>query len=241
MIRTAVAWILSLFFTAFFGITGMFLAVFNRQDLIRYSVRPWGRCVLWACGVNLKIEGLENIPDEPSIIMYNHQSSFDIIAFSAALPVEWRAIMKKEVGKMPFVGWVSKLAGHYFVARDGSSDDTREVKRVVRELKDGPSVIIAPEGTRSPDGRLLPFKKGGFLIAMMAKAPVVPIVIWGGKNIRKKGSRQLNMNRTILVKILEPINVNELSKGKKGREELENIVYERMSGVIEEQLSLEAA
>lgn len=241
MIRTIVAWALSLFFTAFFGIIGMLLAVFHRSRLIRYSVRPWGRAVLWACGVNLRVEGLENIPDEPSIIMYNHQSSFDIIAFSAALPIEWRAIMKKEVAKMPFVGWVSKLAGHYFVARDGSSDDTREVKRVVRELKNGPSVIIAPEGTRSPDGRLLPFKKGGFLIAMMAKAPVVPIVIWGGKNIRKKGTHQLHMDKTILVKVLEPIKVDELPQGKKGREQLEKMVHERMSEIVEHQFSLEAA
>lgn len=240
MLRTAFAWILSIFFTSFFGIIGLFLAVFSRKNLIRYSVRPWGRTVLWACGVDLKVEGIENLPDKPCIIMYNHQSSFDIIAFSAALPIEWRAVMKKEVARMPFVGWVSKLAGHYFVARDGSSDDTKEVKRIVRELKDGPSVIIAPEGTRSPDGRLLPFKKGGFLIAMMAKSPVVPIVIWGGKNIRSKGSYNFNTNKTILVKILEPVNVDELPKGKEGREKLESVVYEKMSAVIEEQLALEA-
>ena len=241
MIRTFFAWILSVFFTTFFGIIGIVLAIVYRSHLIRYSVRPWGKTVMWACGVDLKVEGLENLSGEPTIIMYNHQSSLDIVAFSAALPVEWRAIMKKEVAKMPFVGWVSKLAGHYFVARDGSSDDTNEVKKIVRELKDGPSVIMAPEGTRSPDGRLLPFKKGGFLIAMMAKVPVVPIVIWGGKNVRKKNSLELHTNKTMLVKILEPIDVDSLPKGKKGREQLEQIVHDRMSEVINRELSLEAA
>lgn len=241
MIRTIIAWCLSLFFTAFFGVIGMVLAVLYRPGLIKYAVRPWGISVMRSCGIRLKVEGLENLPDEPSIIMYNHQSSFDIVAFSAALPLEWRAIMKKEVASMPFVGWVSKLAGHYFVARDGSREDTQEVKRVVRELKDGPSVILAPEGTRSPDGRLLPFRKGGFVIAIMAKAPVVPIVIWGGMNIRKKGSHKLNTGESMLVKILEPIDVTKLPKGKEGREQLENMVHERMSEVIENQLTLEAA
>lgn len=241
MVKTVIAWILSVFFTCFFGIIGLFLAVFRRSVLIKYAVRPWGRSVLWSCGIKLKVRGIENIPEEPSIIMYNHQSSFDIIAFSAALPVEWRAIMKNEVAKIPFIGWVSKLAGHYFVARDGSSDDTKEVKKIVSELKDGPFVIIAPEGTRSPDGKLLPFKKGGFLIAMLAKVPVVPIVIWGGKDVRKKGSYEIKPDKTIEVIILEPIDVRELSRGRKGREELERVVRERMEQIIDEKIALEAA
>ncbi len=240
MARTVVAWALSIFFTCFFGVVGLTLAAFYRKRLMKYAVRPWGKSVLWACGVKLVVEGLENLPSEPSILMYNHQSSFDIVAFSAALPIEWRAVMKKEVRNIPFVGWVSKLAGHYFVSRDGSKEDSREVKRMVAELKKGPSLIIAPEGTRSEDGRLLPFKKGGFVVAMLAQVPVVPIVIWGGKNIRKKGTYELHPNKTITVHILEPVDVRKLPRGKEGREELEKIVRERMNKVIEKHLAEEA-
>ena len=173
------------------------------------------------------------------MIMYNHQSSFDILAFSAALPVEWKAIMKKEVLHMPFVGWVSKLSGHYFVSRDGSTGDTKEVKKIVSQIKSGPSVIVAPEGTRSLDGRLLPFRKGGFLIALLSGVPVVPMVIWGGLNVRKKGQFKVERNKNMFVKILEPIDVGKLPRGKRGREELEERVKSMMEEIINEQLELE--
>ena len=130
----------------------MLLAPFSNYLAVKYAVHPWGKTMLWAWRVKLKVEGLENLPEETSMIMYNHQSSFDILAFSAALPIEWKAIMKKEVLHMPFVGWVSKISGHYFVSRDGSAGDTKEVKKIVSQIKSGPSVIVAPEGTRSPDG-----------------------------------------------------------------------------------------
>lgn len=241
MLRSAISYFFTIFFTSFFGSIGLILAPFSNRLVIKYSVGSWGKWVLWGCGVNLKVEGLENLLKEPSILMYNHQSSFDIPAFAAALPLEWKAIMKNEVLNMPFVGWVAKLGGHYFVARDGSSSDTKEVKKIVSKIKEGPSVILAPEGTRSEDGRLLPFKKGGFLIAILAGVPVVPMVIWGGKNITRKGSYKIYPGKDILVKILKPIDVSSLPKGRKGREELEEKVRSAMKDVIDEQVKLEQA
>ena len=102
------------------------------------------------------------------------------------VPFEWKAVMKKEVASIPFIGWVSRLSGHYFVSRDGSVEDMNKVREIVRDIRKGPSLIIAPEGTRSDDGGLLPFKQGGFLIASLARVPVVPMIIWGSKDIRKK-------------------------------------------------------
>ncbi|MGI9534603.1 MAG: lysophospholipid acyltransferase family protein [Thermodesulfobacteriota bacterium] len=239
MIRTFVSYILSVFFTTFWGLLGLIFALFSNYMAVTYAVRPWGKTMLWAWGVKLKVEGIENLPEGTSIIMYNHQSSFDILAFSAALPIEWKAIMKKEVLHMPFVGWVSKLSGHYFVSRDGSSGDTKEVKKIVSKIKSGPSVIVAPEGTRSMDGKLLPFKKGGFLIALLAGVPVVPMVIWGGLNIRKKDQFKIESNKKMFVKILEPIDVSKLPRGKRGREELEERVKSMMEEIINKQLELE--
>lgn len=241
MVRTTVSYLLSFFFTALFGIIGTILALFSNSFAIRYPVRYWGKSLLWSCGINLEVEGLENLPKGTSIIMYNHQSSFDIPAFSAALPIEWKVIAKKEVLKMPFIGWVTKVGGHYFVSRDGSTSDTQEVKKIISKIKSGPSVILAPEGTRSLDGKLLPFKKGGFLIALLASVPVVPMVIWGGKNVKPKGSYIIKSGQKIVVKILPSINVSELPKGRKGREELENLVRTAMEEVIEEQINLEQA
>ncbi|NIS76902.1 MAG: hypothetical protein GTO00_04655, partial [Deltaproteobacteria bacterium] len=91
-------------------------ALFNKTWTFKYAVRPWGKYVLKGCGIRLEVEGEENIPKEPCIIMYNHSSSFDIYAFSAGVPYEWRAIMKDEIADIPFVGWVCKMTGQYFVA-----------------------------------------------------------------------------------------------------------------------------
>ena len=239
MLKTIVSYISLSFFTFLFGSIGMILAPFSNRLAIIYAVRSWGRSCLWGCGIKLNVNGLENLPEEPSIIMYNHQSSFDILAFAAALPIEWKAIMKNEVLRMPFIGWVSKLGGHYFVARDGSSGDSKQVKKIVSEVKNGPSVILAPEGTRSEDGRLLPFKKGGFLIALLAGVPVVPMVIWGGKNIRPKGSYKIDSSKEIDVHIMKPIDVKTLPKGRKGREELEERVKTSMENIISKYIELE--
>ena len=239
MITTFVSYVLSFIFTTFWGMIGLILAPFSNYLAIKYAVRPWGKTMLWAWGVKLVVEGLENLPKGTSIIMYNHQSSFDILAFSAALPVEWKAIIKKEVLRMPFIGWVSKVSGHYFVSRDGSTDDTMQVKKIVSQIKTGPSVIMAPEGTRSTDGKLLPFKKGGFLIALLAGVPVVPMVIWGGLSVRKKNHFKVKSNKEMLVKILEPIDVGKLPRGKRGREELEQRVRIMMEEIINRRLELE--
>ncbi len=239
MLTTFISYVLIFFLTIFWGLIGLVLALFSNRLSVKYVIRPWGISMLWACRIKLKVEGVENIPEERSIIMYNHQSSFDILAFCAALPIEWKAIMKKEVSVIPFIGWIARLSGHYFVARDGSRGDTKEVKRIVSRIKTGPSVIMSPEGTRSEDGRLLPFKKGGFLIAMLSGVPVVPMVIWGGMNVAKKDRFKLESNKEMLVKILEPIEVDRLPGGRKGREELEQMVRTKMEEVINGQLELE--
>jgi len=241
MVRLLFAYIFSAILTTFWGLLALILALFSNRLAIILAVRNWGRTMLWAWGIKLEIEGFEKLPqDKSTIIMYNHQSSFDILVFSAVIPFEWKAIMKKEVLSIPFVGWVSKIGGHYFVSRDGSSDDTKEVKKIVSEIKTGPSLILAPEGTRSYDGRLLPFKKGGFLIAMLAGVPVVPMLIWGGKNIKSKNKFKLNSNRVINVKIFDPIDVSLLPRGKKGREELENSVRDLLESEVDKYLAMES-
>lgn len=230
--RSAFGLFLSLALTAFWGTVGVLVSVFAPRHVVKCAVRPWGRMVLRACAVNLSVSGVENVPREPCVIMFNHQSSFDILAFSAAVPFEWKAVMKKEVARIPFVGWVCSLSGHYFVARDGSAEDASRVREIVRKIKKGPPVMIAPEGTRSEDGELLPFKDGGFLIAALSRVPVVPMIIWGGKDVRKKASWELNTGRTIRVSFLPPMDVTGFSPGRKGIEELKNALRETMLSEI---------
>ena len=231
MLRTLYCAIVFVVFTTFYGIFGMILSLTYRPFVVPYAVKPWAKTNLWAGGIHLDVEGLENLPKEPCIIMFNHQSALDILAYMSILPIDWRAIMKREVGQIPFIGWVARLSGHYLVARDGSSSDTKEVKKIVGKVRSGPTVVVAPEGTRSKDGKLLPFQKGGFLIAVLARVPVVPMVITGGIELLSKGSRHPNPG-TMKIKILPPISVDDLPKGREGREELMRIVREQMEEVL---------
>jgi len=116
MFRTLFSILSFSFFTLIFGIYGVLLSLIFPNLAVKAVIRPWAKCSLRSFGVKLLVDGIENLPEEPSIIMYNHQSSFDILAFCAGLPIEWRAMMKEEVARIPFVGWVPRLTGHYFVS-----------------------------------------------------------------------------------------------------------------------------
>jgi len=231
MLRTLYCGFIFVFFTTFFGVIGIILSLTYRPFVVPYAVKPWAKSNLWAAGIKLQVQGLENLPKEPCIIMFNHQSALDILAYMSILPIDWRAIMKKEVGQIPFIGWVSRLSGHYLVARDGSSSDTKEVKKIVSKIRSGPSVVVAPEGTRSKDGKLLPLQKGGFLIAVLARVPVVTMVITGGAELLSKGSRHPNPG-IMKIKLLPPIPVDDLPKGREGREKLMHIVRQQMEEVL---------
>ncbi len=220
--------------TVYYGTLGVIFSFISQSAMFNYAIRPWGRNILNLCGVSVDVEGVENLPKEPSIIMYNHQSSADIFAFAGFLPVEWRAVIKKELAKVPFLGWVTRLGGHYFVERDSSSRDTQEIRKITEGIRSGPSVLIAPEGTRNPEGNLLPFKKGGFVVAMFAKVPVVPMVIVGGKEVMPKGSMRINPGR-MKMKILPPIDVKNLPSGREGREELMRVVREVMERALQQE------
>lgn len=227
LITAIYCWIVVILVTIIVGGTGVILSVLSPKNVIRYGTRPWGYCIIRGCGIRVSIEGLENIPTGPCVIMYNHQSALDIPFFCGFLPIEWKAIMKDDVAKIPFVGWVSKLTGQYFVARDGSRKDAEQVKIIAKQIRNGPPVILAPEGTRSPDGKLLPFQKGGFVIALLARTPVVPVAISGGHDILPKGSLLIKPGR-MSMKIFPPIDVSDLPQGKAGREQLERLVRDCM-------------
>lgn len=227
LIATIYCWIAVFIVTVVIGSLGVILSIIAPKHVIRYGTRPWGYCLIRGCGIKVRIEGLDNIPDGPCVIMYNHQSALDIPFYCGYIPIEWRAIMKDDVARIPFVGWVSRLTGQYFVARDGSKRDTEQVKNIAKQIRNGPPVILAPEGTRSPDGKLLPFQKGGFVIALLAKVPVVPVVITGGHEIMPKGSLWIKPGK-MSMQIFPPIDIRNLPQGRAGREELERLVRECM-------------
>lgn len=242
MVKASAAMFLASVATFVLGCAGLVLSLVAPGLVIRFAVRPWGKAVLTSCSIRLKVSGVENIPPEPSVIMYNHQSAFDIPALVSSLPMEYKLVMKNEVRMIPFIGWVSKTAGHYFVARDGGGGDTRQLKvmsRAITEKKQ--TVVLAPEGTRNTTGRLLDFKKGGFLLASLSGAPVVPMIIWGGKNIKKKSGWVFKTGEGMSVEFLPPVYPDGSVAGRERIEKLESEVRSAMLEKVDECFRAEGA
>ncbi len=138
-----------------------------------------------ALGVTVTVQGAELVQsDGPFIFTPNHQSHIDIAALLGFLPGNNRFASKKELFREPVLGAVMKTLGMLPVDRD---DPMQSIDVLNRSVAEGSSVIIFPEGTRSPDGNLLPFKKGAFVAAIHMKFPVVPVVLKGTRRVMPKG------------------------------------------------------
>jgi len=170
----------------------------------------WGRWVLAAAGVRVTREERAPLPPGPAIYMFNHASNFDIFAIATNLPPRARFIAKKQLGWIPIFGWALHLCGMILIDRENHRKAMVQIQAVARKIQSGRPVLMAPEGTRSRDGGLLPFKKGGFVMAILAGVPVVPVVIHGAYDIQPRGSFRINPG-TVRVVFMEPVSTKELT------------------------------
>ena len=219
MITSFIKWLIIGSLTIILAIIAILISFFSPILATLTVVKFWGKSILFISGVKLKVDGIENIENKPTIVMYNHKSFFDIFAFASFMKFDWRAMMKKELLKIPFFGQAVQVMGHYFVARDGSFSDRREVVKILKRIKSGKTIFIAPEGTRNTNPGLLEFKDGGFFIASKTQVNIVPMIIKGADSIVKKNSFKINKGE-IKIKILKEIDITSYDKDKKGISEL---------------------
>ena len=139
-------------------------------------------------GIHVRIQGLENITNQPCIFIANHASNVDPLAFIPLIPRRVGILVKRELFKIPIFSQAMILAQFVPVDRGDREGSGKSVSAAAQRLKEGLSFAIFAEGTRSPDGRLRPFKKGGFLMAIEASAPIVPVSIAGSQKVLRKGS-----------------------------------------------------
>lgn len=188
-LRTLVVWGLGLLITtAFFLLILASTAIDSTGSYAHSLGRLWSRVMLSLAGVRVSITGVENLPKEgPVILASNHQGAFDIPALQGYVPVQFRWIAKKSLFKIPIIGWSMRLSGYIPVERERASKALRSIEEASKKIKGGTSVLIFPEGTRSPKDELLPFKRGSFLLAVKSGVPIVPVSIRGTREILKKG------------------------------------------------------
>jgi len=173
---------------------------------------PWARAILWVCGIKVHVTGVEDVdPDVPRIYMTNHQSFFDIFALLAYLPVDFKFILKQELMKIPLFGPAMRRAGYIGIERDDPRKAVQSMKQAAGRIHNGASVLIFPEGTRSPDGQLQAFKKGGFNLAVKAGCDIVPIGIRDSYRIAPKGSLRIQKGGFGL-NIGKPVSLSGVSK-----------------------------
>ncbi len=202
-----------------------------------YHVGIWGvRMVLKAAGVRMEVHGLEKIPrDRAVVFMPNHQGNCDPPAVISILP-RVRVIAKKEFFRVPVLGPAMRVCGFIPVDRKNRERAIEAIEAGVKALQAGHSFMVFPEGTRSPDGRLQALKKGVFVMAFRAGAPIVPISVSGSSKIMRKGEFVVHPGR-VRITVHETIPTQGRTMHERD-EIMERIREAILSGLAEDELPL---
>ncbi len=195
--------------TVFYGGTVALRAALGIRWFPRFAERAtanWSRTILWGAGVRVDVENPEHLAEHRGqILVSNHQSWFDVFALAASLPVPFSFVGKKELNRVPFLGHAWEKVGHVAIDRSDHQSALAALGSMDGQLHDeGRTIIMFPEGTRSPTGELTRFKKGAFVMAIKAQTPVVPVALVGTRRIMKKGDWKI-LRGHVTVRVGEPI------------------------------------
>jgi 1-acyl-sn-glycerol-3-phosphate acyltransferase len=171
----------------------------------------WAPAGLWLCGVRLEVSAPHGFPEGPAIYASNHESAIDIWTLFRVIPRNGlRFIAKQELFRIPIFGWYLRLARFVPVDRGNRDRAVASLQEAGRIVRSGTSLIAFPEGTRSRDGHVQPFKKGPFVVAMEAGVPVVPIAISGAVALNPKGPLSVSPGR-VRVAVGAPLTPRDFS------------------------------
>jgi 1-acyl-sn-glycerol-3-phosphate acyltransferase len=203
-----------------FWITAAFFALaltFRRDMPLVMARRVWAPGMLWIAGARLVVDGAAIDWTKPHIFVMNHQSALDIPSAFVALRTNLRFIAKKELAWVPFLGWYMVATGMIFVDRSKRASGIESMQRAGRRIRAGASIIAYPEGTRSRDGYVQPFKKGVFVVALEAGVPIVPVAVQGSRDVLPSNRFSMRPG-TVHVHIGEPVDTLPFRDG--GRDAL---------------------
>lgn len=202
----------------------------GQGKLVHAIAGIWAKIHLWMCGIRVNVEGEENIKSPPYVIMCNHQSALDIFSLLAAFPVPFRWVAKQELFRIPFFGWAIRRAGYISIDRDNPREALKAIDAAAQKIRLGLTIVMFPEGTRSKDGILLPFKKGSFSLVARAGVPLVPVGIINTNRLQPPGDFVPRKKGVVYIKVGRPILSNGDRRGSKER--LMNVVRENIEGLI---------
>jgi 1-acyl-sn-glycerol-3-phosphate acyltransferase len=165
-------------------------------NFLHYIGKFWSQLNLHLAFCRVSVKGLENIdPRRTYVVLSNHQSLFDVWTLIATLPLQLRWVIKSEIRKMPVFGYALERMGHIYVDRDRGSSVVQGIEKAAEKVRVGTSMVFFPEGTRSEDGRLAKFRRGGFVLARKTGHPILAITINGSRFVLPKNTLDLMPGR----------------------------------------------
>jgi 1-acyl-sn-glycerol-3-phosphate acyltransferase len=195
--------------------------------------RAWAWLILATTGVDVDLRGLDRIErGKTYIFVSNHQSIYDIPIIFWNLPFQIRIIAKASLGKFPFWGWHLSRTGHLLVDRK-HADTFTILKRWKGLVSQGLSLIVFPEGTRSPDGRVARFKGGSFLLAIQAQLPIVPLSVAGSRHVMLKG-RIMTCPGHVRLVVHDPVDTSAFEATAEGARALAARVFDTIRADVDE-------
>ncbi len=189
------------FYTVVCGSLSLLSSLFDKSGRWQHGfARLWSRMILATSGIGSHVEGTENVVSEgPAIYCVNHQSAMDIPVLFVNLPVQFRFVAKQSLFKIPFMGWHLARSGHIPVERSRPTQAMKSLDKVADRIRTGRSVVLFPEGHRSRDGKIGPFKSGSFYLAIQAGVPIVPVTLNGTRAVLKPDTYHVRPGRTEII------------------------------------------
>ena len=218
MIRAALRTAAILVITASCSVAALVAGAFTGRERAPAAVMSWwGRTLIRLGGWTVRVEGLANLPHGGAVVASNHQSLLDIPLLVSALGREVRFLAKRELARVPVFGPAMARAGNLFVDREDPRDAVRLVREAVPRMERGELIVVFPEGTRSADGTLGAFREGAFFLAQKTGAPLVPVLVDGGRRAMPKGSLFVRA-AALSVRVMPPLPA--AGRGGQSREEM---------------------
>ena len=194
--------------------------------------RIWGRLLCRIAAIRVRVEGRDNLdPDQTYIFVGNHSSQTDIWAFQGYIPHDFRWIAKKELFAIPIFGSAMRAVGFISIDRSRGRQALISLNDAAKRIAEGSSVLIFPEGTRSPDGHLQPFKTGAIMLAIKAGVPVVPVGFNGAHQVLPKKSL-LSRGGDIVLRIGSPMSTTDFKA--KDKQELARKLQKQVAALLDE-------
>ncbi len=194
--------LLLFFHTIPFSVLGLLSALLDPSGRLFYLAVScgWARLLFRMANINVTVKGLEHLNRRGTyVIASNHQSQLDIPLLFAALPFRIRFLAKTSLFFIPVFGWALFVARFIPVNRKNRTKARQSIERGARRIRKGPSLVIFPEGTRTPDGAIHPFKPGAFIMAIKAGVPILPVAIRGMYDLMPKTSVAIRSGRVELI------------------------------------------